>query len=58
MYIVWGNNIFAPKLTLVQFTRLIEQAPQARTTRAGIASMAIGAQRRRQLKRNFTISRA
>jgi hypothetical protein len=31
MYIVWGNNIFAHRLTLVQFAA----QPQARMTGAG-----------------------
>jgi hypothetical protein len=57
MYIVWGNNIFAHELTLVQFARRMEQPTAGAHDWCRIASRAI-AQRRRQIECDFTISRA
>jgi hypothetical protein len=45
MYIVWGNNISRARADAHPFTPLIEQASQARTTGAEMASTAISAQR-------------
>jgi hypothetical protein len=59
-YIFLGQQyIFVHELTLIQFTRPIDQSSRARTTGAEMASTAVGARKTlRSLDRNFKISRA